>query len=207
MRGLTELSVDPDPRETRPHEAPAQTIAVTEAASETSTPATDPSAEGDVGTNHNEADTGFAQMMIVHHAGAIEMADLAVERADSEDVRTLAEGISAAQGPEIEEMTSWLETWGEETSPMGGMEGMGHAGMDRGGMDQEGAMAELESLSGSEFDRRLLELMIMHHEGAVEMAQTELDNGESSQALGLAQKIIEDQEPEIEQMEQMVVDL
>lgn len=153
---------------------------------------------------HNDADTMFAQMMIVHHEGAIEMADLAVEKADSEEVRSLAERISAAQGPEIEKMTSWLETWGEETSPTGGMEGMDHGDMDMEGMSQEEAMAELESLSGTEFDQRFLELMIAHHRGAVDMAQEELDGGENPQALDLAQKIIDDQEREIAEMEQLL---
>lgn len=152
---------------------------------------------------HNDADTMFAQMMIVHHEGAIEMADLAVEKADSEEVRSLAERISAAQGPEIEQMTSWLKTWGEETSPMG-HEGMDHGGMDMEGMSQEEAMAELESLSGAEFDRRFLELMIAHHRGAVDMAQDGLDGGENPQALELAQKIIDDQEREIAEMEQLL---
>lgn len=158
------------------------------------------SSQTEVEDVHNDADTMFAQMMIVHHEGAIEMADLAVERAENPDVRALAERISAAQGPEIEQMTSWLETWGEETSPMG-HEGMDHGGMDMEGMSQEEAMAELESLSGTEFDRRFLELMVAHHRGAVDMAQTELDDGENPQALELAQKIIDDQQAEITEME------
>ncbi|MEE6295898.1 DUF305 domain-containing protein [Georgenia wangjunii] len=58
-----------------------------------------------------------------------------------------------------------------------------------------------------EFDRRFPELMIMHHEGAVEMAQSELDAGQNPQARELAQKIIVDQEVEIEEMEQMPADL
>lgn len=153
---------------------------------------------------HNGADTMFAQMMIIHHEGAIEMADLAVEQADSQEVRSLAERISAAQGPEIDQMTSWLETWGEETSPMGGMEGMDHGGMDMEGMSQEEAMAELESLAGAEFDQRFLELMIAHHRGAVDMAQDELDGGENPQALDLAQKIIDDQQAEIAEMEEIL---
>ncbi|MGC0250457.1 MULTISPECIES: DUF305 domain-containing protein [unclassified Pseudactinotalea] len=152
---------------------------------------------------HNDEDTMFAQMMIIHHEGAIEMADLAQEQADSEEVRSIGERISAAQDPEIKQMTSWLETWGEETSPAGGMEGMDH-GMDMEGMSQEEAMAELESLSGAEFDQRFLELMIAHHRGAVDMAQAELDGGENPQALELAQKIIDDQQAEIAEMEQML---
>ncbi|GAA4288661.1 DUF305 domain-containing protein [Georgenia daeguensis] len=162
-------------------------------------------ADGEVDAAHNDADTMFAQMMIVHHEGAIEMADLAVEKAGSEEVRTLAEGISAAQGPEIEQMTSWLEAWGEDSAPMGGMEG--HGGMDMEGMSQEEAMAELEGLSGAEFDQRFLELMIAHHQGAVEMSETELADGENPQALELAQKIIDDQQAEIAEMEQMLESL
>lgn len=164
---------------------------------------TDSTSQTEAEDAHNDADTMFAQMMIVHHEGAIEMADLAVEQAGSEEVRSLAERISAAQGPEIEQMTSWLETWGEETSPMG-HEGMDHGGMDMEGLSQEEAMGELESLSGAEFDQRFLELMIAHHRGAVDMAQAELDGGEDPQALDLAQKIIDDQQAEITEMEQLL---
>ncbi|WP_434081517.1 DUF305 domain-containing protein [Sanguibacter sp. Z1732] len=165
---------------------------------------TDSASPTEVEGVHNDADTMFAQMMIVHHEGAIEMADLALEKADSEEVRSLAERISSAQGPEIDEMTSWLEAWGEETSPTGGMEGMDHGGMEMEGMSQEEAMAELESLSGAEFDRRFLELMIAHHRGAVDMAQEELHGGENPQALDLGQKIVDDQEREIAEMEQLL---
>ncbi|MEE6272603.1 DUF305 domain-containing protein [Georgenia sp. MJ206] len=173
---------------------------------------TDSASQTEAEDVHNDADTMFAQMMIVHHEGAIEMADLAVERAESQDVRALAERISAAQGPEIEQMASWLETWGEEPAPMGGMEGMDHGDMDMGGMDMEGmsqeeAMAALESLSGTEFDQRFLELMIAHHRGAVDMAQDELDSGENPQALDLAQKIIGDQQAEITEMEELLQSL
>ncbi len=163
-----------------------------------------PAAGGTVDEMHNDADTMFAQMMIVHHEGAIEMADLAVENADSEEVRSLAEGISAAQGPEIERMSSWLSAWGEEMTPMAGMD---HGGMDMDGMSQQEAMEELEGLSGSDFDRRFLELMIAHHEGAVEMAQTQLQDGENPEALALAEQIVADQEAEIAEMQELLSSL
>ena len=165
----------------------------------TSAGSTAPAGEA-VATN-NDADTMFAQMMIVHHEGAIDMADLAVEQAESEEVRSLAEGISAAQGPEIEKMTTWLESWGEEIAPMGGMD---HGGMDMDGMSQDEAMTELEGLSGSDFDRWFLELMIAHHEGAVEMAQTELEDGQDPEALALAEQIVADQEAEISEMQDLL---
>jgi uncharacterized protein (DUF305 family) len=176
--------------------------AATSTAEETTAAATG-STSATQGDAHNDADTTFAQMMIVHHQGAIEMADLAGDRAGTAEVRSLAQGISAAQGPEIERMTSWLEAWGEETTPMGDMEGMDHGGMEMDGLDQHGAMAELESLSGTDFDRRFLELMTAHHRGAVEMSQTELADGQNPQAQELARTIIDDQQAEIATMEQM----
>ena len=187
-------------------DSPDEAVPTETAGGSTSETTTDSTGQTEVDEAHNDADTMFAQMMIVHHEGAIEMADLAIEQAATEEVRTLAEGISVAQGPEIEEMTAWLQAWGEDTAPMddGGMD---HGGMDMEGMNQGEAMTELEALSGAEFDRRFLELMIAHHEGAVTMAETELDQGENPQALDLAQRIIDDQTTEIALMEEMLQDL
>lgn len=176
--------------------APTATAATTSAGATTTGP------DAAVDQTHNQADTEFAQMMIVHHEGAIDMADLAIENAAAVQVRTLAEDISAAQGPEIDEMTSWLQAWGEDAAPE--HRGMAHGGMQMDGMTQEEAMTELGSLAGPEFDQRFLELMIEHHLGAVEMAQTELENGENPQALELAKQIIEDQRSEISEMEQLL---
>ena len=138
---------------------------------------------------------------------AAKMAELAVERAATNEVRTLAEGIAATQGPEIERMTSWLETWGENPAPAGDMAGMDHSGMDMGGLDQDAAMEELQSLSGTKFDRRFLELMTEHHRGAVEMAEAQLRAGQNPEALELAQQIIDDQTTEIALMATMLEDL
>ncbi len=57
----------------------------------------------------NDADVTFAQDMIVHHQGALAMAQLAEGRAEDPRVLDLAGRIEAAQEPEIETMTGWLE--------------------------------------------------------------------------------------------------
>ncbi len=157
-------------------------------------------------TVHNDADTTFAQMMIIHHEGAVEMSELAIERAEAPEVVALAERISAAQGPEINQMHAWLTAWDEEASPMdhGGMD---HGGMDMGGMSQEEMMSQLESLSGTEFDATFLEGMIAHHEGAVVMAEAQLADGQNAEALTLAEKIISDQKAEITEMEDLLAGL
>ncbi|WP_370524089.1 DUF305 domain-containing protein [Cellulomonas sp. APG4] len=153
---------------------------------------------------HNDADTEFAQMMIVHHEGAIEMADLAVAQGSSSEVRELGERISGAQDPEIDLMTSWLEAWGEDLPVDAEMGGMDHGAMEMDGMDQEATMDELVGLTGEEFDRRFLELMVEHHAGAVEMAEEHMTAGENAEAVELSDTIIEDQTAEIAEMEDLL---
>jgi len=171
-------------------------------------PATPPTATSpEASATHNAADTEFAQMMIIHHQGAIEMADLAAQQATTPEVSALAERITAAQGPEIELMTGWLESWGEPTSTDADMGGMDHGGMDMDGMDQDAAMTELQALTGTDFDRRFLELMTAHHQGAVTMAQTVIDTGQNEEVRELAQQIIDAQTAEITEMADLLEDL
>jgi uncharacterized protein (DUF305 family) len=152
---------------------------------------------------HNDADVEFAQMMILHHQGAIEMATLAEGRAQTEEVQQLASDIQFAQQPEIDLMTSWLETWGEEPpSSEDDMGGMDHSG-DHTGMADDEQMQQLED-AGSEFDRMFLEMMIVHHQGAITMSEQEQADGLNEDALELAGKIVGDQTAEIDKMEQLL---
>ena len=164
------------------------------------------SASTDVAADHNDQDTTFAQMMIIHHEGAIEMSQLAIERAESPEVVALAERIAEAQGPEIEEMTAWLSAWGEDVSP-GGHGGMDMGGMDMNGMSQEEMMTQLDGMSGADFDQAFLEAMIAHHEGAIGMSEQQLAEGQNPDALMLAEKIIADQQTEITEMQEMLTSL
>lgn len=150
----------------------------------------------------NQADVTFAQGMIPHHRQAIEMSALAEDRAASPEVKELAASIEAAQDPEIDTMTGWLEEWGEDV-PSDGMEGMDHGDMSGGdmpGMMTEEDLDNLEAASGAEFDQMFLTMMIAHHEGAIEMARTEQSEGENPDAIALAEKIETDQDAEIETM-------
>ena len=166
---------------------------------------------GAVSEEHNDADIAFAQMMIVHHRQAIAMADLAVDRAESAEVKSLAEAISAAQGPEIETMTGLLRAWDAEVPEGMSMEGMGGmGGMDMGAMP--GAMTpemmdQLMAGQGAAFDRMFLEMMTAHHNGAIEMARTEQTEGQNPQALELAATIETDQSGEVEEMRQILASL
>ena len=155
------------------------------------------------GAQFNDADVTFAQSMIPHHQQAVEMATMAQERASSADVKQLAERIEAAQGPEIDTMAGWLENWGQQVSPdsEGGME---HSGGDMSGMISDADMESLGTATGAEFDQMFLEMMIEHHTGAIEMAKAEQQDGESPDAIALAEKIEADQTAEMAQMENLL---
>jgi uncharacterized protein (DUF305 family) len=147
----------------------------------------------------NNADIMFTTMMIPHHEQAIEMADVILDE-DGVDPRVvaLAETIKAAQGPEIELMESWLVEWGTE---MGDMAGMGD------GMMSETDMQALENATGDEASQLFLEQMVEHHEGAIDMAQTEVDNGENPDVVALAESIIQSQTAEIATMQEILASL
>ncbi len=157
-------------------------------------------------TANNDADVEFAQGMIPHHRQAVEMAELAAGRTENPEIVDLAARIGAAQAPEIDTMTGWLQEWDAEVpadGDMADMEGMDHGGGDMAGMDgmmSPEQMGRLEQSSGADFDRLFLEQMTEHHVGAVEMARTELDAGADPDALALAQAIIDTQQAEIDEM-------
>jgi uncharacterized protein (DUF305 family) len=145
---------------------------------------------------HNAADVVFAQGMIPHHEQAVEMAKMARTSAESAEVKQLATAIAGAQTPEIETMSGWLGDWGEEVPSLADMtEHAGHAGM----MSAED-MTALQGAKGAAFDRMFLEMMIQHHEGAVEMARTEQDKGRFTAAKELAADIEKSQTAEIATM-------
>jgi len=161
-----------------------------------------------VDAEHNAADISFAQGMVVHHRGALDMAEMAVAQASTAEVQDLARKIQAAQQPEIDQMNAMLTAWGEPTPADEGMEGMDHGSMDPDmGMMTQGQMDQLMSASGTEFDRMFLQMMTVHHQGAVDMAQTEQTNGSNSQAIDLARTIEADQTQEITEMSDLLAAL
>ena len=159
-----------------------------------------PSSSSAATADFNDADVMFAQMMIPHHEQAVEMSDMVLDKEGIDPgVLTLASDIKAAQQPEIDQLQSWLDEWGADNDT-GSMDGMDHGG----GMMSDDDMAALEAATGAEASRLFLEQMTMHHEGAIEMAQDEVDNGQNSDAIAMAQTIIDTQTAEIATMQELL---
>jgi uncharacterized protein (DUF305 family) len=131
-------------------------------------------------------DAAFIDSMIVHHEGAIVMANQVLEQAERPEIRELATAIIDAQEAEIAQMKEWRTAWFPDLPETSGME------MDMGPM---------EVPEGSEpFEQRFIQAMIPHHQGAVIMARDALQNAERQEIKDLAQEIITAQEGEIAQM-------
>ncbi|TNM59978.1 DUF305 domain-containing protein [Streptomyces sp. NP160] len=179
------------------HAGPSASTTTSSPASPTASPTGASPAQG--ASAHGDADAAFARDMVVHHEGALEMAQLAVQRASTPEVRALAERVVAAQQPEIDLMQGWLAAWGEDGTD--GQHDGQHGGTDMSamGMSEQDATA-LRTATGTAFDRLFLEQMTAHHRGAVQMAQQELASGTDPEARALAQRIEADQTAEISEM-------
>jgi uncharacterized protein (DUF305 family) len=153
----------------------------------------------DASADHNQADIAFSQMMIPHHAQAVEMSDIILAKQDvPAEVTALATRIKEAQAPEIETMTGWLESWNVPTM-MSDHSGHGMSGM----VDAEG-IEKFKAAEGTDAVRLFLEHMIKHHEGAVDMAQQEIGAGKNPASIQLARDIIAAQEAEITEMKELL---
>jgi uncharacterized protein (DUF305 family) len=164
--------------------------------------------------DHNHADVWFARHMIPHHQQAIEMSDIVLAKQGIDlRVTDLATKIKAAQGPEIRQMQDWLAQWGNPPMPSmgpgrgsmpghGNMPGHDMPGMSGGmmGMLSGEQMTTLRNAQGIDASRLFLTGMITHHEGAIAMAQTEIEDGQFPPELELSRSIVKTQQQEIDTM-------
>ncbi|OQD57063.1 DUF305 domain-containing protein [Streptomyces phaeoluteigriseus] len=154
----------------------------------------------------NSADIDFARMMIEHHRQALEMTGLAPKQAESAKLKALASRITAAQGPEIQAMESWLATYSGKDGDAGGGTGGGHEHAATGmpGMATEAQLKKLRAARGKAFDQLFLTLMITHHEGAITMAADVKAQGNNVRIEEMADDVVAEQTTEITRMRAML---
>jgi len=144
------------------------------------------------GDEGNGVDRAFVADMIPHHQSAVAMAEIATERGESPFVKKLADDIVSSQSKEIATMRredAGLAGAGVKTTSLGVPAHMM-------GMDDDPATLR----SAEPFDRKFIEMMLPHHEGAVTMAKVELAKGEDPELKRLGEEIIAAQEREIAAM-------
>ncbi|MCH7231412.1 DUF305 domain-containing protein [Glycomyces sp. L485] len=165
--------------------------------SATSTPAND------------SPEAGFARDMQTHHQQAVDMAMHEWKAGEDETMRAIAYDIVTAQSAEIGMMRSWLRDWGVQLSSSEPMAWAGdehvHDLEETGGLMPGVAtaeqMAEFRTLTGAEADIMFAELMIRHHIGGIDMAETVLDLTDHEDVAEAAQRMVIVQQGEIGNME------
>ena len=73
--------------------------------------------------------------------------------------------------------------------------------MEHGGLGMQDMIEALKGKTGDEFDKTFVELMIEHHQGAIDMANLVKTNAKHQEVKDLAQNIISAQTQEIEMMQ------
>lgn len=184
-------------------------------------------------TSYSPADVNFMQSMIPHHQQALEMAVLVGERSNLAELADIAGRIEASQSDEIDFMQGWLRERDEATElpDMAMQHGAEHAAagqpsakhamthyskaersrhLGMQGMATPKQMAELAASESTAFDRLFLQLMIAHHEGAIDMVNDLLDQPGSAYdpiLFEFAGDVKNDQRVEIERMHALLVGL
>ena len=114
-------------------------------------------------TLYTSADVNFMQGMIIHHNQAIVMSNLVDGRTNSPAIIDLAGRIKVSQDDEINFMENWLKERDEMTHSRH------HTHHPMKGMATKEQLEELAASLGNSFDQLFLELMVAHHDGAIEM--------------------------------------
>ncbi|MDG4764207.1 DUF305 domain-containing protein [Solwaraspora sp. WMMD406] len=150
-------------------------------------------------------EAGFARDMSTHHAQAVELSMIVLERSENPAVRTLASDIALTQQGQIGVMQTWLREWGLEptgTQPrMAWMETSGEWAIVDGlmpGMATDAQRNELREADGIDVDRLYLSLMLTHHLGGIHMADGILDLSDDENLRWLAGSMVSGQQKEIE---------
>jgi uncharacterized protein (DUF305 family) len=158
---------------------------------------------------HNNADVWFVRHMIPHHQQAIEISDILLAKQGIDPrVTAMASSIKAAHGSEIQQMQDWLNQWGSPPMPAtapGDMQMPAHGGML--GQLSERELDALREAEGADASRLFLTQMIAHHEGAISVAQTEIEEGQYPLAVAMARSIVSTQQQQIDTMKGILASL
>ena len=154
----------------------------------------------------DSAEAGFARDMAVHHAQAVQMAEIIQRRTESDEIRLLATDIALTQQGQIGQMQGWLAAWRlPQTGDEAAMAWMGHPTEGRmPGMATPEEISTLETLPPDEADEQFLRLLIPHHEAAIPMAEAVLAETDRPEVEQLASAISSSQQNEIQVMRDLL---
>jgi uncharacterized protein (DUF305 family) len=152
----------------------------------------------DPGAAEAPYDLQFLDSMIHHHNGAIMMAKMVLGKTERPELKAFAQKVIDDQSKEIDYMKQLREQWYAGKPQAVNMEMPGMVGGMKIMTGEH--MKEMDQMPPAHFDDHFLNMMIAHHEGAVTMSKEAQKKAEHPEVKQLADKIIQAQGPEIEEM-------
>ncbi|MDX2096751.1 MAG: DUF305 domain-containing protein [Leptolyngbyaceae cyanobacterium bins.59] len=158
----------------------------------------------ELGPADAELDLRLIDSMIPHHEGAIVMAKAVLQNSKRPELKKLAQAVIKAQEQEIQQMRQWRKAWYPKApkNPVAWHGAMGHS-MEMSAEQIKAMRMDIDlGATDPEFDKRFIDAMIPHHEGAIVMAKDVLQKSKRPEVLQLARNILASQQAEIDQMKQ-----
>ena len=147
----------------------------------------------------NDPDIDFAKMMIMHHEGAIEMANYELENGDNTEMKAKAQSIITEQQQEISELQQIVSGLTDDEDDMDfSMELMMS-------MDKMDRTADAQVITG-DTDSDFAKLMIVHHQAALDNASAYLHHGSNPELMAMAQMMVDMQTQEIIELADWIIE-
>ncbi|GAB4036033.1 DUF305 domain-containing protein [Spirosoma jeollabukense] len=143
----------------------------------------------------NSPTTSFLHQMIVHHQGAIAMANYEIIHGKNREMIQLAKSIRVEQKSEIEQMQLWLK--------QANADGTGTPPLFQSAMDQTMAvMMSMMPLTNAltDTDKAFAAVMKPHHQAAIDMAKVLVHYSGNGPVTAYAKQLMASQQIEIDQM-------
>jgi len=138
-------------------------------------------------------DVDFTNMMVEHHQGALDMAEIEASQGKNETMKSKAQEILTKQKKEQQELKDFVQSY----KPSGMKHGKGDIQKSMSKM-----MEKMKSMQMSgDVDKDFATMMASHHQDGIDMAKMELKNGMSDKLKKMAQKSIDDQQKDIKEFQ------
>lgn len=141
-------------------------------------------------------DLQFIDQMTMHHQGALMSTRAMIADSDRPELRELAAAIEASQSAQIEQMQTWRTEWYGDAAATVVMASAPMAQMMTGA-----AMTGMGDMMGGQGERMYLQMMIVHHQLGVDMAEEAITRSHRPEIGELAQEIADEQSAQIRLMQ------
>ncbi|WP_207509728.1 DUF305 domain-containing protein [Telluribacter humicola] len=147
-----------------------------------------------------DPDYDFAMMMKMHHQGAIETSQEQLKSGTNQEMRDFAQKVIDDQQAEIDLFNQWLQSH----SPLPEEDAAAFRQKSMMAMEKMEKAQDIRILTGRT-DIDYAQLMIDHHQSALETSSAVIEHGDDPEIKEMATKIIQSQQEEISQLQEWLI--